>query len=730
VGRASIGKNQKGNRGFIVSTPMKRAFGLALLTMVAFPLNSVAVDFPSNDCAEQQEFCTAIGYGDVRCVSFRSTFFGNGPFPCSQACREGTRFDPLECELHPDDIVDEPDNQTGTVDWPCRGEADCPYEVVGVYQTCGGIVWPLMVDDNDNIYFWTARGRLHSIDRNGEFRWLFELCAPAPDWFASNPEMRQNFPSVMDYYGDIFFIVGDELYAVGANGEVLLQRRIRIPGIRPEPTEKIETPFVVPETLLFQDGDKNQGDQAVWRSAGEPVITTDGRLFAIFELIEGIWRQRRQGVVELSRAGEVLNTYLPWDDQNKDQIITGLTGDPQERIVFEMISMQNSAFSTCSSEWQGEPDYTGYSVTSENGEMSFSAPWTWGQIGEEVGHIVLFSPDFTNQTAFAVASDGSKYGPSNWFRLSRVAANDPLEFYFSMFRDDYLYTNFNPFTRPVISADDTIYLEQDLSPGYLWAIDSNALGTPLPAESATVPNVSLTTPGVKWRWDAGSYAGGIAGTPAIAENGNVYFTAGTHITALDPDGNEVWDHTSPTGVFPGMTTILSDGTLVITGQAGHVFLLKEKYIDNGGLAQSGWPRAFHDNYHSNNAAHPIRWDRSGPAPYPRVTELLADKPADWSCSQDDRCYPSDYYYTCDWGGTYDWAGHEVAPDSPGAVCTPCPDPRRTPCTVTGLVPEEESCDGGSDGGADGSPSATASAGCSCATVGGNSRKGFSLFSLL
>jgi len=140
--------------------------------------------------------------------------------------------------------------------------------------------------------------------------------------------------------------------------------------------------------------------------------------------------------------------------------------------------------------------------------------------------------------------------------------------------------------------------------------------------------------------------------------------------------------------------ILSDGTLVIQALDGYLYFLKEKYVDNGGPATSGWPRAFHDNYHSNNAAHPLRWDRSGRAPYPPLEALLEGAPDGWMCNDDTRCYPREYYCTCDWGGTYDWAGSEVDPDEPGAVCPPCPDFRRTHCFIGGAQAPEECPDGG------------------------------------
>ena len=75
--------------------------------------------------------------------------------------------------------------------------------------------------------------------------------------------------------------------------------------------------------------------------------------------------------------------------------------------------------------------------------------------------------------------------------------------------------------------------------------------------------------------------------------------------------------------------VLSDGTLVVGALDGYVYFLKEKNIDNGGLAEGGWPRAYHDNYHSNNAAHPFRWDRSKPPPYPPIEELMKDLSPGW-----------------------------------------------------------------------------------------------------
>ncbi len=167
-------------------------FVLSLLGL--YLVSSSAAAYPGSDCDDQQEYCGDLGYGEVRCVDLSGGMLGDGPFVCSQLCTDGIGYDSFDCEISPDKLVTEgSDNLTGTNNWPCRGELDCPCEVTGAYQTCGGVIWSMMVDDSDNLYFWTARGRLHSVDKDGAFRWRFELCAPEPDYLPTTQSCGRAF---------------------------------------------------------------------------------------------------------------------------------------------------------------------------------------------------------------------------------------------------------------------------------------------------------------------------------------------------------------------------------------------------------------------------------------------------------------------------------------------------------------------------------------------------------
>jgi hypothetical protein len=367
-----------------------------------------------------------------------------------------------------------------------------------------------------------------------------------------------------------------------------------------------------------------------------------------------------------------------------------------------------------------------YTVTIENDEITSTELWPNEPVPEtpsdeefedDTGSEWVPDPEWVRDISPAVGPGGAVYGVSNRFRLVRYGANEPMTALLDLpFR-------MTPFNRPVVRPDGVMYVVPDMDVATLWAID------PVAAEiggGIEYGPADEGTPGVEWVWSAGSDSGIVASTPVLTKNGNVYGAGGGNLFGLDASGKQLWRHQAPGLTYPSAMAVLSDGTLVVGGLDGIVYFLKEKGIENGGLAESGWPRAYHDNYHSNNAAHPLRWDRSKPAPYPPLSELLAELPADWSCNTDTRCYPEEYYETCDWGGVFDWTGKELDCSDPRAVRTPCPDPRATPCLVPGAKPNDPCApqvDAGLDSGPDAGPQPESAGGCGCATVTGGGAAG-------
>ncbi|MGM0558090.1 MAG: hypothetical protein ACQEVA_17020 [Myxococcota bacterium] len=172
------------------------------------------------------------------------------------------------------------------------------------------------------------------------------------------------------------------------------------------------------------------------------------------------------------------------------------------------------------------------------------------------------------------------------------------------------------------------YHHYPLGPGVLWALDTQTLWTdPVPERDNPWNRADPENhDGLEWRRSYGESGGW--STPVLSENGRLYEAMGG-IGALDPDtGEQIWRFGERT--MASAPTILSDGTIVVgQGITGRVFFLQED-TPNGGLADEAWPTALHDHYHSNSAAHPFKWDRTGDPPYPAVDELLADTPPCWN----------------------------------------------------------------------------------------------------
>ena len=112
-------------------------------------------------------------------------------------------------------------------------------------------------------------------------------------------------------------------------------------------------------------------------------------------------------------------------------------------------------------------------------------------------------------------------------------------------------------------------------------------------------------------------------TPVLGQ-GNRLYTGLAGFAAVDTTNGEVlWE--LAIGMTATAPIILSDGTIVASsGVTGRIYFIKDLTSDAVAPLQAGWPQAFHDNYHSNNAAHPHRWDRAQPRPYDSVDTLVAN----------------------------------------------------------------------------------------------------------
>lgn len=566
--------------------------------------------------------------------------FLGGPFPGTPACTEGYKTTPLSC----DRCSWFPDRDEAI---HCADEADC-VELVGKYMACGGPIGPFVVDDQDNVYFWSSRWNLHSLDKRGNLRWRFDLCEPAEDPMCQyDPDTcdgeHTRIPSmVMDYHGTLYFFIGDVLYAISSDGELLLRHRVAVPDVELAEHWSLS---IASGAVDYQGG--------YWLSvAGSPVLHSNGTLSVAYAAQgRATGDTIPTGVITTSRTGRVLETghYL-WKQEPKRAVgRSNLVGTRSGDLLY--------FGSSSAMPFDGSWDSTGVAHLLEDHQPVWetSQPLDFPTIGQ--------LPSDYLSADLAVDEGGRIYGVTDH---GAVYAFDP-----ETHTQKRIFNIQHPGSvtwqnRPTVAPDGTLYfVTATRTGGFLWALDTEELWrNPVPERTnyQWMPNPANYA-GLKWRR---VYSGdGGWSTPAIAANGRVY-TAQGGIAAHDGQtGDTIWQFGERT--MASAPTILSDGTLVVgQGITGRVFFLKED-TPNGGHAQSGWPLPRHDRYMSNNAQHPFRWDRSGQAPYEPLDELLAEEPPCWNLA--------------------DWDAEE---------CGPKPEPRyRTePPADAGDV-------GGSDGDADG-----------------------------
>jgi|GEM_PF-6734481 len=188
---------------------------------------------------------------------------------------------------------------------------------------------------------------------------------------------------------------------------------------------------------------------------------------------------------------------------------------------------------------------------------------------------------------YALSSDGSikwSYKAGDWIYHGCPAISSDGTIYFGSW-DSYLYA-LNPdgtlkwrfktggkiWSSPAISSDGTIYVGSD--DDYLYALNPD--GT------------------LKWKFKTGYCIGS---SPAISLDGTIYVGSwDNYLYALNPDGTLKWKFKTGNGVNAS-PTIGPDGTVYFGSYDGYFYAI---YDDNGGLADSPWPKFGHDLLNTGN----------------------------------------------------------------------------------------------------------------------------------
>ncbi len=529
-----------------------------------------------------------------------------GPFPGTPECTEGFKTEPLtccDCEAY----------------WPdrderirCTDEDDC-VSMVGKYMTCGGPIGPFLVDDQDNVYFWSGRWNLHALDSRGNLRWRFDLCHPPEDSLCGprTPDCRPNatrvVPMVMDYHETLFFFIGNVLYAISSGGELLLKHRVVPPELQnPDQYDLSIATGGAPVSNITSN------------HSGRAVLHRDGTLSAAYvgtPTTGSIVGQRDvvSGVVHLERDGRVLDnansSWIPSREFHRAR--PHIAGRGGTRLAYSSrqtplpFTIEDST-GLFISLWEYEADWEDELTVSE----SLTVPRDYDVIEPALA--------VDGERTYGLSSNGAVWG----FDETTQSARRLFHFY-----RPGLYSWQ---TRPVVAPDGMLYFAENriLQGGALWAMDPDQLWETPGAVDPARRNLPVPRdhPGLEW----GRVYGGGAGytTPALAQNGRLYAGMSGIAAHNRHTGEQIWWFGSRT--MASAPAILSDGTIVVgQGITGRVYFLEED-TPNGGMAMSGWPTVAHDRYHSNNSDHPFRWDRSGEAPYLPLETLLAERPACWN----------------------------------------------------------------------------------------------------
>lgn len=412
-------------------------------------------------------------------------------------------------------------------------------------------------------------------------------------------------PMVMDYYGTLYFFIGDIFYAINSEGELLLERRVTIP----------EVPVMPGQYLRISNGPVDRTGTSWSNATGAPVLHTDGTITVAYGILMPSWTDEliRTGIVRLSRSGSVLETgHFPWKSNSPERVLyTRLAGTRSGRLA---VSGQGS--SGFLEPLNGEEQYnvwgTFYALNELDPFWNMEIPFGYSEISgresDEIETDLAIGPD---ERAYGMTYHGKVYAFDIHGEMGKPIFNFNMNATLS-------WQN-----RPIIAENGTMYLTNHgypLGPGMLWAMDTEKLWNEPVAQRPNpwqIPDPA-DYEGLKWRKVYGGSGGW--STPVLSKNGRLYEAMGG-LGALDPEtGEQIWRFGERT--MASAPTILSDGTIVVgQGITGRIFFLKED-TPNGGMADAGWPGAMHDHYLSNNAAHPFRWDRSAEAPYPPLEELL------------------------------------------------------------------------------------------------------------
>jgi len=497
------------------------------------------------------------------------------------------------------------------------GSQDC-IEIINEYNSCAGPIGPFIVDEQDNVYFWSGRGHLHSLDKDGKLRWRFEFCEKdtffsqmleqCKDLEDSSVECTATrtaafiYSTVMDYHGTLFFFAGSYLYALDSqSGELIHRTQIEHPELGED------------EKLIVSNGVLQSNSSQTHFRGGDMVLTPEGLIYATYIILkrkEGSSGKTAlsKGTMTLDRRGNVKSYSAKAGEGTYGSAhLIGFNRDEYLSIIDDEVFHNDSHVDITPVTSNRQDRYGSYA----NGIQGNSAISTDGKA------YFLSADGYINAMDMATREVKSifKMPGLNDFSWHNKITLDEENNLWLIADPRYVFT-------PVAMHLDTSLLwetPQLLDTYCPRRVHENSVLAHHCSENYLKPEEYTINyeevPGVT-HYVAGW--GGAFSTPLIGQK-NIYLGIGGLHVYDRAHKHKVWQFGMRTpATAPAM---LSDGTIVV-GQSsnGRVFFLKERDTDSPVL--SSWPRANHDNYMSRHRDHPHRWDRSGKEPYKKVTELM------------------------------------------------------------------------------------------------------------
>ncbi len=244
--------------------------------------------------------------------------------------------------------------------------------------------------------------------------------------------------------------------------------------------------------------------------------------------------------------------------------------------------------------------------------------WSYFPAGFDAISVIHSSPAIASDGTIFVGANGNfgEFLDSGRAALFTINPDGTLKWRYILEGADFVFSS------PAIDSEGTIYIGGETSTGgdlsFVFAINADGtlkwkyeISGGRPVRSSPAVDVDGTVyvatkisgtaeaellalnPDGTLRWSFSVEQGDIYCSPAVGENGLIYFGAENGIFyALNSNGTENWKYSTKNGINWSSPAIDIDGTIYIGNADGYLFAINSNSF---GLVNSTWPKFRHDN---------------------------------------------------------------------------------------------------------------------------------------